>query len=336
MASQMLFQLAILLLGIGGIIVSGYLHYKKKTAVEGMVCPMDGSCEDVITSKYSKFLGFDVEIFGILYYSIITVAYLIFILTPQAAPTWFVFGVLMSSISAVLFSAYLTYIQGVRLKEWCTWCLVSATFTLGIILAAVPAATVDLTLLMSQFMPLLTWMSVLGAAAGLGTAIAFCALYLQYLANFKLSDIQADSLNTLVQLTWAFLAVVVVSGIGMAVGDHTLLTDQAFLASGIVTAAIILNDGFYSLYLAEKMGDINFEHQVDRGLKKISFAMSSFSVVSWTALLSFKILEPTMELDLLVGLYLGLALIAASGGFLLEDIVERRANDSLPDWSPLH
>lgn len=340
MLSQTVLQSLIILFGIAGLTVSTYLHFKKKNLSEGMVCPMDGSCEDVITSKYSKFLGLDVEILGMLYYTTIIVAYTVFLFTPQVAPPWFVFGVLMSSIVAVMFSLYLTFLQAFTLKMWCTWCLISATFTGLILTAALPAAAIGLSALMSQFMPVLLWLAVIGSAIGLGTSIAYDALYLTYLKDFEISEAQAQSLNTINHLVWASIAAVFLGTAGMAIGNPEILGTPSFLASVFVLGFIVLNDSSYTLYLGNKLSDLTFadkEGEKDfRAEKQASFMMASFSTVSWTALLTLQILEPTMNVYNLLATYMALLGVIGLGGLFMSAIMERRASGNLPEWSPLH
>lgn len=340
MLSQTVLQALIILFGIAGLTVSSYLHFKKKNLSDGMACPMDGSCEDVITSKYSKFLGLDVEILGILYYTTIIVAYTVFLFTPQVAPSWFVFGVLMSSIVAVMFSLYLTFLQAFTLKMWCTWCLISAAFTALILVAALPAAAIGLTSLMAQFIPVLIWLAVIGAAIGLGTSIAFDALYLTFLKDFEISDTQEKSLNTINHLVWASVAAVFLGTAGLALGDPGMLENPAFLASAFVLGFIILNDSIYTLYLGNKMSSITFAEK-DEGkdystVKQASFMLASFSTVSWTFLLTLQVLSPQMNVYNLLAVFMALLGIIGLGGLFMSAVMERRAKGEMPDWSPLH
>ncbi len=339
MLSQAVFQAAIIVLGLAGLGISIYLHYQKKTTVEGMACPMDGSCEDVITSKYSKFLGFDVEILGILYYSIIVVAYSIFVLTPQVTPSWFVFGVIMSSIIAVLFSAYLTYIQGVTLKMWCTWCLVSASISLGILVVAVPAATVGLTALMAQYSGILFWAAIIAAASGLGTALSYNTLLFDSLRDFEISEIQAKTLNTVNQLTWAALAAVVVSGAALAIGDSSLLTEASFIGAALAAGFLILNDSVHSLYVSEKITDVRYregDEEVPYNLDKYVVVLAATSLYSWASLLLIQLTENPLEPGEVVALYLLGLMIVSLFGVALNRVMKLRADDDLPEWSPLH
>lgn len=340
MLSQTSLQLIIVLLGVAGLGISSYLHHKKKTAVESMACPMDGSCEDVITSKYSKFLGCDVEIFGILYYTTIILAYSIFLSTTQAVPSWFTFGVLLTTTAAVLFSLYLTFIQAFTLKMWCTWCVTSAAVCAAILGLAIPAAAAELPSLMAEYATILYWTSILGAAAGLGTVLSYNILFMNSLKDFEINDIQASMLNTLNHLTWFALAILVVSSAGLVIGDISLLNAPFLLSAAFITGVIVLNDSFYSLFLSEKLINISYSEEEGEDepveLREYAIMLGLMSLYSWTVLLTVKILEPAMEFNNQASIFLAGLAITGLIGLSISRIENMRAKDELPDWSPLH
>lgn len=339
MLSQTVMQALIVLLGIAGLGVSTYLHYKKKTTVDSMACPMDGSCEDVITSKYSKFLGFDVEILGILYYATIIIAYTIFLFTPQVAPAWFTFGVMMTSIAAVLFSAYLTFIQAFTLRMWCTWCLTSAAFCAAILGLAVPASTVGFEALMTQFSSILFWGVILGSAVGLGTAVSYAVLLFASLRDFEISDTQASMLTNLSHITWFALATVTVSGIGLYFGD-TSIAPANFAVAAFIAATLVLNDSFYSLFLSEKLIDLEYsiseEDNEEPYLRQYVSMLAAMSVYSWAALLTIQLFQTSMNMYNQISLYLAGLAIVGFLGLITSKVEDMRAKEELPDWSPLH
>ncbi|HEY4490255.1 MAG TPA: vitamin K epoxide reductase family protein [Candidatus Paceibacterota bacterium] len=118
-------QIIIVLLGFSGFLLANYIHDTKRTSTP-LVCPLEGNCETVIHSDYSKFLGIPVEVLGVLYYSVITLAYFLFAFFPSSMPEVSLYFTLILSLIAILFSIYLTAIQAFILKHWCTWCLISA------------------------------------------------------------------------------------------------------------------------------------------------------------------------------------------------------------------
>ncbi len=116
----------IVLVALGGFAIAFYIR-RKKTRAETLICPLHSNCETVIHSPYSTFLGWPLELWGMFYYALVTLSYIFFVLLPV---------ILWLTVFAFLFSLYLTYIQAVKLREWCTWCLISALFCSIIFLAS--------------------------------------------------------------------------------------------------------------------------------------------------------------------------------------------------------
>jgi uncharacterized membrane protein len=118
-------SLLISILGFCGFFIAVYIFHKKHEP-KPIVCPIGHSCDPVIRSHYSCFLGIPLELWGIAYYTTISLSYFAL----YFAPNLFTFNVkvilLGLSTTAFLFSLYLIYIQSCILKEWCSWCLISA------------------------------------------------------------------------------------------------------------------------------------------------------------------------------------------------------------------
>jgi uncharacterized membrane protein len=114
-----------------GFLICRHIHNKKKSP-EPLVCPMKFNCHAVVHSDYSKFMGVPLEIFGMIYYILISISYfcLVFISTPLSLLATTVFVVL--SLGAFLFSIYLTLVQLLILKEGCFWCFTSAAISVVI------------------------------------------------------------------------------------------------------------------------------------------------------------------------------------------------------------
>jgi len=118
-------EIIVSLLGFSGFLLANYIRDTKKNAAP-LVCPLEGSCETVIYSKYSKIMNVPVELLGIFYYGLVTLSYFLFAFFPHVMPETVVYIVLALTLCAFLFSVYLTAIQAILLKHWCTWCLISA------------------------------------------------------------------------------------------------------------------------------------------------------------------------------------------------------------------
>ena len=118
--------LLIILSALGGLSLATYIHFKKKEP-KPLVCPIGHSCDPVVHSDYSRFMRIPVELLGIAYYSIILISYSLLFTYPEIKTPVTETVLLAISGIAFLFSAYLTGVQAFVLKEWCTWCLISAS-----------------------------------------------------------------------------------------------------------------------------------------------------------------------------------------------------------------
>lgn len=127
-------------LGCAGLSLAYYIKRSKNTGA--LVCPLEGSCEQVITSKYSTLFGIPIEILGMIYYGIVAAAYFAIYSSPSLLPANISMYVMTLTVIAFFFSLYLTGVQAIVLKHWCTWCLISASIcTLIFILVFLSSGT---------------------------------------------------------------------------------------------------------------------------------------------------------------------------------------------------
>jgi len=115
--------MAIALLCLAGLFVALYLWLYKLGVVGTMVCGT-GGCETVQTSPYSRFLGIEVALIGV-------VGYAVLLAVAVAGTT-----VLLSG-GAVVFTAYLKYLEFLVIGAVCQWCVVSAVLILAVFLLSV-------------------------------------------------------------------------------------------------------------------------------------------------------------------------------------------------------
>ena len=121
--------------GFGGLSIALYIHRKKRLH-EPLTCPIGHSCDPVIHSRYSRFLDMPVEILGVLYYTMIVVSYILFLLIPNLHSQTASLLVFSLSGIAFLFSLYLIAVQLFILREWCTWCVISAILSVIIFVSS--------------------------------------------------------------------------------------------------------------------------------------------------------------------------------------------------------
>lgn len=326
--------LIIIFVSFGGFILSVYIRHKK-VSKETLVCPLKSNCETVIFSGYSKFFGMPVELIGIAYYLIVGIAYGVFLGFGGDMPQFLVFGVFSMTIAAFLFSLYLTFIQAFALKQWCTWCLVSAGLSTTIFSLVIFASPYSLVELFETYHGLILGLHVLAIAIGLGGATITDVFFFRFLKDLKISEFESDILNTLSQVIWFALAVIVITGVGLFLPESEhLLASSKFLVKMIIVSVILVNGLVLNLLISPKLIHISFgaPHQHQPGelirLRKLSFALGAISLISWYSAfilgaIVHNLLPPFWPL---LGIYAGLILIGIIGSQIVERNFAKRTS----------
>jgi len=280
----MIIYTIIALLALGGFILSAYI-FRKKRLKETMVCPMGSDCDAVIHSQYAKFLGIPVETLGLFYYGLVVLVYsglalAYFTNTPIVAMT-----ALVITAFAFLFSIYLIFIQAFVLRQWCTWCLISASICTLVFLIAASNAVLPNVMFFREIQPLLIPLHVVAIAVGVGAATIIEVFFLKFLKNYHLAIAEADVLHTMAEILWIAMATVIVSQVGI----YFAISDPAahLTFKNIVIFIIILNGAFLHPLLTPKLlrvssGEPHRHHAGElHRLRKLTFRLSAVSVASW-------------------------------------------------------
>ncbi len=318
--------LLLIFTAFGGFLLSFYIRHKKRSH-EKMVCPLKSDCDTVIYSPYSKFFGVPLELLGLLYYGLIAVGYALFLIFPTLATPLVVFGVLSATTAALLFSLYLTFIQAFTLKQWCTWCLMSAGFCVIIFATALSISELGFISLLAEHHNFIVILHIFGVALGLGGATIADIFFFKFLKDLRISEWEAGILHTLSQIIWFALAILVLSGIGLYLPEAQELNQSSkFLVKIVVVFVLILNGAFLNLLIAPKLVKISFgqKHHHQTGelhhIRKLAFALGAISLVSWYSAFLLGMLRfiPIDFLPLLL-IYVGIL----SGAVMVSQLLER-------------
>jgi uncharacterized membrane protein len=126
----------IVLVGLVGLFVAVYLLLYHMGFYGVMLCGV-GSCETVQASKYARFLGQPVPLWGTLWYAgVLVLAFLG--LGPAAGKRWVDALLALAVTCGLLFSTYLTGVELFILHAVCMWCVISAVLTVLIFVLAQP------------------------------------------------------------------------------------------------------------------------------------------------------------------------------------------------------
>ena len=126
-------RMAAALLSLAGLFVSLYLYLYKLGYIGTLACGT-GGCETVQFSSYSRFLGIDVPLLGLLAYAALLGLSMLALQQPGTG-RWPGLLRLLSG-GGVAFSAYLTYLELFVIHAICRWCVGSAVIVLLIFIAA--------------------------------------------------------------------------------------------------------------------------------------------------------------------------------------------------------
>ena len=260
-----------------------------------MVCIIGEDCDTVVHSEYSRFLAIPIELLGMVYYAFISISYGLTIVLPNIFNIQAVFWVLSATIGAFLFSAYLVFIQGLVLREWCEWCLTSAFICLGIFLSAIFGVPVGLVDFLAGNHLSISIIFGLATAIGLGSSTVTNVLFLKFLKDLRISSDESAVLKIVSQVTWFALGLLVISGAGIFLPQaEKWLSSSVFLLMSVVLVIIILVEAVLYLKVAPRLMRVSFgeEHEHMKGelhyARRMAFILSATAIVSWYAFFVLK------------------------------------------------
>lgn len=118
-------RLAIAVLALAGLFISIYLWLFKLGMIGTIACGT-GGCETVQLSPQSRFLGVEVALIGVLGYLLILGLSMAALLPRFEGLSWPVVALPLVTGGAVLFTAYLKYLEFFVIHAICRWCVASA------------------------------------------------------------------------------------------------------------------------------------------------------------------------------------------------------------------
>jgi uncharacterized membrane protein len=331
--SSTLFYPLVTIAAILGLFLSLYIRHKKANK-KVLVCPLKANCDDVIHSEYSKFFGIPVELMGMGYYILVALIYTGLQFQPDLIPASAILWVLGLTATALLFSLYLTIIQAIVLRQWCSWCLMSAGLCATIFYGVVAGSTMDVLAILAEYKFLILIFHNIGFALGLGGAVMADFFFFRFLKDLKISEDESKTLSMVSEVVWFGLALLVISGIGLYLPEMARLNESGkFLVKMIVVAVIIINGVFLNLKISPQLVKISFggkhKHKMGelRGFRKLAFALGAVSITSWFAAFILGIFRSVpLSFIQLLSIYVIAIGIAVSLSQILEIHLTRKSN----------
>lgn len=320
------FFIANIFLGFTGFLLATYIAHKKRRKTEHFICPLRGSCSEVVHSNFSRFLGMPVELLGMAYYAVIAIGYGVRGMFPEINGL-LVIPLVFVSTFALFFSFYLTFIQIFTLKKLCTWCLISATLTLFIFgFSLVSSFEVMIPFLISSAFAI-SIVHVLGLALGLGSATLADIFLFKFVKDGHISELEVEIIHTFSQVIWFAIGIIVMTGLGLAVADlNSVIENPNVMLKWIVMGVVILNGAILNLFVTPKFLQIQsglpHEHQAGElvHIRKLVFLLGPISLVSWFSVFLLTAFGDVIftSFELMLQIYLSLIIVAGIIGQIVD------------------
>ena len=115
-----------LVLSLTGLALSAYLTYVHYN-LDALVCGT-GGCELVQTSEYSEMFGVPIALFGLLMFAVLAGAIVLRAVRPDLAE-YISTGIVMILVAAIVYWAYLTWLELNVIHAVCQWCVATSIVT---------------------------------------------------------------------------------------------------------------------------------------------------------------------------------------------------------------
>lgn len=309
-----------------GLIVSLYIYRTKKKKTK-LICPRESNCEKVVHSTHATTMGIPNELLGVLFYTTQGALWTGLLLVPELASAWYVFILTILTVGGVIFSIYLIALQWLVIRAWCMWCLGSTLATALITIGLFGLPTEGLFKLLAAHR--IWWIIIhnIGFILGLGGATITDIFFFRFLKDQKISEEEKGTMDTLTNVIWVGLAVLIVSGLMLYLPNQARLNISAkFLLKVVVVAVVTINGLLLNLSVAPRMRSFSFDETTPaRHFRRLAFALGAISITSWYMaffLGSLRRIHVTFEHGLLI--YLGIVVAAVIGSQLFEVVASRK------------
>ncbi|MCD5390045.1 MAG: vitamin K epoxide reductase family protein [Candidatus Pacebacteria bacterium] len=286
----LLYTIGIIVFSIAGALLAGYIA-KTKNKGTHLVCPLGKSCDSVINSRFSKFLGIRNEIIGLAYYLGITIFYglSLFLDIPQHI----VFYVLLLAGFAFVFNLHLIVTQLIVLKKWCTTCLASSAISFMILVMSFLGFQASFGSYLFEIQDILKWVFIFMVIVGVITSSLHAKTFIKFLRDFEISKKESDRLSMFSHAGWVAITLASLAGIGLVLTDvyGNITGSSKFMVILVLLGILIIYEIVINMFIAPKLVDIHFgdhpeldDHKHSM-LRKQAFAFVATGVVSWYMLL---------------------------------------------------
>jgi uncharacterized membrane protein len=132
----MIYRMGAAVTSLLGVFVAAYLYLYKIGRIGTLACG-SGDCETVQTSAWSRFLGVEVSLIGLVGYAVLVVLALLALQAVPGSRRWPERLLTILAAGGVVFTAYLTYLELFVIHAICRWCVGSAVIIVSVLVLAI-------------------------------------------------------------------------------------------------------------------------------------------------------------------------------------------------------
>lgn len=310
---------------IVGALISVYI-YIKKSRNQKLACPREHPCDTVLHSKFGKTFGIPNEALGIIYFfSISTLLYLI--IANTVFTTAFLYILFFFLILGGLFSIYLVGLQAFVIKSWCVWCLGIAFTNLVLIISLYNLPFINIAQMLAS--QKVWWVIIhnIGFILGVGSATITDIFFFRFLKDSTISQEEKETMDTLTNVIWVGLAILIVSGLCLFIPEQVrLLASSKFLLKVVVVSVIVVNGLLLNMFVGPHMRRLSFEGTPPaRRFRRLAFALGGISFTSWyMAFFLGSLRKISINFQTAVLVYLALIICVVLGSQIMERYVSKK------------
>ena len=170
----------------------------------------------------------------------------------------------------------------------------------------------------------LTILHVFSMGLGLGATTVADFLFFRFLRDLKITQQEAEVLNTISKVIWVVLVLIIISGLGLYLPDAERLNDSSkFMVKLTVIGVILLNGVMLNTLIGPRLSvifgeEVNFTKS-PRWVRKLAFAGGAISMTSWYSVF---ILGSLRKQPYTYWEILGVYLILLLGAITISQVVE--------------
>jgi hypothetical protein len=243
--------------------------------------------EDTQTIDYIRsliFLDTPLEIFIIVFFSIVAIAYGGMLIAGAIVPGLYLAILYLSGIGFFLLGYKAIMEKGIMGKV-SPWVLFSSLLSIVIFILVLYGLDVPLIPLLTDAEQYNLTIHLLGVVLGLGATTVVDIMFIHFIQNLKIARRESVIMHLLSQMIILGLILIILSGAAIFMTDiEGYLDSSRFMMKMTAVLVAAVNGLALNLYVTPKMEKISLtENEIGRHekLKNISFALGGISIVSW-------------------------------------------------------